>query len=45
VLIVARWIGGVGVGMASVLAPLYIAEFAPPKRRGRLAASYQFSQE
>ncbi|MEA3437769.1 MAG: sugar porter family MFS transporter [Thermodesulfobacteriota bacterium] len=42
-LIVARLIGGVGVGMASVLAPLYISEFSPPKIRGRLVALYQLS--
>ena len=43
VLIVARVIGGVGVGMASVLAPMYISEFAPPHLRGRLVALYQLS--
>ncbi len=43
VLIVARMIGGVGVGMASVLAPMYISEFAPPHLRGRLVAMYQLS--
>jgi SP family arabinose:H+ symporter-like MFS transporter len=43
ILIFARWIGGVGVGMASVLAPLYISEFAPPRSRGRLVAFYQLS--
>jgi MFS transporter, SP family, arabinose:H+ symporter len=42
-LIVARIIGGIGVGMASVLAPLYISEFAPPRLRGRLVAMYQLS--
>ena len=42
-LISARLIGGLGVGMASVLAPLYISEFAPPKVRGRLVALYQLS--
>ena len=42
-LIVARIVGGVGVGMASVLAPLYITEFAPPSIRGRLVAFYQLS--
>lgn len=42
-LICARIIGGLGVGMASVLAPLYISEFAPPKIRGRLVALYQLS--
>lgn len=43
VLVIARCIGGVGVGMASVLAPLYISEFAPPRHRGRLVAFYQLS--
>lgn len=43
VLIWARIIGGVGVGMASVLAPMYIAEFSPPRLRGRLVALYQLS--
>ena len=42
-LIVARIIGGIGVGMASVLAPLYISEFSPPKIRGKLIALYQLS--
>ena len=42
-LICARLIGGFGVGMASVLAPLYISEIAPPKIRGRLVALYQLS--
>ncbi len=42
-LIGARLIGGFGVGMASVLAPLYISELAPPKIRGRLVALYQLS--
>ncbi len=43
ILIPARMIGGIGVGMASVLSPLYISEFAPPKIRGRLVALYQLS--
>jgi len=43
ILIIARLIGGLGVGMASVLAPLYISEFSPPKIRGRLVALYQLS--
>jgi len=42
-LICARLLGGVGVGMASVLAPLYISEVAPPYLRGRLVALYQLS--
>ena len=43
ILIIARLIGGLGVGIASVLAPLYISEFSPPKIRGRLVALYQLS--
>jgi MFS transporter, SP family, arabinose:H+ symporter len=43
VLIWARIVGGIGVGMASVLAPMYISEFAPPRLRGRLVALYQLS--
>jgi len=43
VLIAARVVGGLGVGMASVLGPLYISELAPPRWRGRLVAFYQLS--
>lgn len=42
-LIIVRIIGGIGVGMASVLAPLYISEFSPPSIRGRLVSLYQLS--
>ena len=42
-LILARLIGGVGVGIASVLSPLYISEFSPSKIRGKLIALYQLS--
>lgn len=42
-LITARLIGGLGIGIASVLAPLYISEFSPAKIRGRLVALYQMS--
>ena len=31
-----RFLGGIGVGVASVVAPIYTAEVAPPKYRGRL---------
>ena len=41
--IVARFIGGLGVGMSTVAAPLYIAEIAPPAWRGRLAGLFQFN--
>ena len=42
-LILARIVGGIGVGVASVVAPTYIAEFAPAAARGRLIALYQLS--
>lgn len=38
-----RFIGGLGVGASSVAAPIYISEIAPPERRGRLGALYQFN--
>jgi len=40
---IARFIGGVGVGISTVAAPLYIAEIAPPEKRGRLAGMFQFN--
>lgn len=39
----ARFIGGLGVGVSTVAAPLYIAEIAPPRLRGRLAGMFQFN--
>jgi MFS transporter, SP family, arabinose:H+ symporter len=42
-LIAARILGGLGVGMASVLAPMFVSEFSPPRLRGRLVALYQLS--
>jgi sugar porter (SP) family MFS transporter len=41
--IAARVIGGVGIGISTVAAPLYIAEIAPPRYRGRLAGMFQFN--
>lgn len=38
-----RFLGGIGVGGASVVCPLYIAEIAPASRRGRLVALSQFN--
>ena len=38
-----RIIGGVGVGIASMVSPMYIAEIAPPKKRGSLVALNQFA--
>lgn len=40
---VARFIGGLAVGISTVCAPLYIAEIAPPGWRGRLAGMFQFN--
>jgi len=38
-----RFIGGVGIGVSSVVAPTYISEISTPKIRGRLVAMYQFN--
>jgi SP family arabinose:H+ symporter-like MFS transporter len=40
---IARFIGGLGVGIATVASPLYISEISPPKMRGRLAGMFQFN--
>jgi MFS transporter, SP family, arabinose:H+ symporter len=42
-LIAARFLGGVGIGVSTVAAPLYISEIAPPAYRGRLAGMFQFN--
>lgn len=39
--IFARLIGGIGIGIASMACPVYIAEIAPPKLRGRLGTLFQ----
>ncbi len=41
--VVARVIGGIGIGISTVAAPLYISEIAPPAYRGRLAGMFQFN--
>lgn len=43
VLMVARLIGGLGIGGSSVLGPVYIAELAPAKWRGRLVGLFQIN--
>jgi sugar porter (SP) family MFS transporter len=40
---IARFIGGLGVGLATVASPLYISEIAPAERRGRLTGLFQFN--
>ena len=41
--LVFRFAGGLGIGASSVLGPVYIAELAPAKWRGRLVAAFQFN--
>jgi sugar porter (SP) family MFS transporter len=43
VLMVFRFVGGLGIGASSVLGPVYIAELAPAKWRGRLVGAFQFN--
>jgi len=43
VLLAARFIGGLGIGGSSVLGPVYIAELAPAKMRGRLVGMFQIN--
>jgi sugar porter (SP) family MFS transporter len=42
-LVLFRWLGGVAVGGASVVSPMYITEIAPAKRRGVLVAVSQLN--
>ncbi len=41
--IVARFLGGLAVGGASILSPMYVAEVSPPSLRGRMGTLYQMS--
>ena len=41
--VVYRIIGGIGVGLASMISPMYIAEIAPAKIRGKLVSFNQFA--
>lgn len=40
---ISRFIGGLGIGVSTVSAPLYISEISPPRYRGRLAGLFQFN--
>ncbi len=42
-LVLARMIGGFGVGASLILAPMYIAEISPPKMRGRMVSFNQLN--
>jgi len=41
--IIFRFLGGLGVGASSVVAPMFISEIAPAKNRGKLVATFQFN--
>jgi MFS transporter, SP family, arabinose:H+ symporter len=43
VLIWARFVGGLGVGLASMVSPLYISEISPTHVRGRMVTLFQFA--
>ncbi|QCX40404.1 sugar porter family MFS transporter [Aureibaculum algae] len=43
IFVVYRFLGGMAIGGASVLSPMYITEIAPPKYRGRLTITFQLS--
>ena len=42
-LVVYRIVGGVGIGIVSIVSPVYISEISPPERRGTMVALYQFA--
>ncbi|HXX64119.1 MAG TPA: sugar porter family MFS transporter [Bacteroidota bacterium] len=42
-LLISRFVGGLAIGASSVMAPMYIAEIAPARLRGRLVATSQFN--
>jgi sugar porter (SP) family MFS transporter len=42
-LVIFRFIGGLAIGGSSVLAPVYISEIAPPRRRGMLVGLFQLN--
>jgi len=41
--IIFRFLGGIGVGVSSVTAPIYISEISPAKSRGKLVGLFQFN--
>ncbi|HKK18911.1 MAG TPA: sugar porter family MFS transporter, partial [Opitutales bacterium] len=42
-LVLARWLGGLGVGISAMVCPLYISEISPTHLRGRLVSVFQFA--
>lgn len=43
ILVIARMIGGLGVGASLIIAPMYIAEISPPKMRGQMVSFNQLN--
>ncbi len=41
--VIARFLAGIAVGVASLVSPMYVAEVSPPRLRGRLCTLYQLS--
>ncbi len=42
-LMIARFVGGLAIGVSTIAAPLYISEISPPKHRGLLTGLFQFN--
>ena len=42
-LVIYRIVGGIGIGIASIIAPLYISEISIPQYRGRMVSCYQLA--
>ena len=42
-LVAYRIVGGVGIGIVSIVSPVYITEISPPERRGTMVSLYQFA--
>ena len=42
-LVVYRIVGGIGIGIVSIVSPVYITEISPPERRGTMVSFYQFA--
>lgn len=42
-LVIARMLGGIGVGVSLIIAPMYIAEISPPAMRGRMVSFNQLN--
>jgi sugar porter (SP) family MFS transporter len=43
IFMISRFIGGIGIGVSTIAAPMFISEIAPARYRGRLAGMFQFN--